>query len=159
MRMQCFYLLIEVVMCFIPFAMSSEKCGRIVTLEEKIPDQLALKLKKLLAVAESPESPKGTKFPKISGPKPEDDVCIIGAGPAGIHMAVRLDELGYKKIRIFENTDRVGGKSYDINLEGRYRAQGSIFGGVDYLDNLLDLTKNFTAGEKHVYPRPGVCTK
>ena len=49
-----------------------------------------------------------------------DRVAIIGGGPAGIHMASRLQQLGYKHVTVLERTDRVGGKSLTLyrNKEG-----------------------------------------
>ena len=73
-------------------------------------NNLVEKIEQLYNVSKS-LPPEGIPFPKISGPMPEDDVCIVGAGPAGIHMAHSLDEIGYKRLRIFESTERVGGKS------------------------------------------------
>lgn len=45
---------------------------------------------------------KGKEFPKILGPKPTDKVCIVGAGPSGLHIALSLNNKGYQKIKIFE---------------------------------------------------------
>jgi len=41
-------------------------------------------------------------------------IAIIGAGPAGLLMAVRLARMGYTNIDIIEASDRVGGKSVSI---------------------------------------------
>ena len=72
-------------------------------------------------------------------------------------MALNLDEKGYKKIRIFEKTHRVGGKSYDVQLEGHYRAQGAIFLSPDYHNNFIQLAKDYTnSSELHKFPTPGV---
>ena len=101
--------------------------------------------------------PKGDPFPKINGPKPSDHVCIIGAGPAGIHMAVSLKEKGYQNIKIFEKTGRVGGKSYDTQIEGIYRPQGTCFLTADYFENFIELAKKYNVGELNVLPSPGVC--
>ena len=100
--------------------------------------------------------PLGHSFPKITGPKPYEDVCIVGAGPAGIHMGLSLKNKGYKKIRIFEKSNRMGGKSYDVQLEGSYRAQGTIFLSTDYRENLVKLAKTYDVGDLHEYPPPGV---
>ena len=101
--------------------------------------------------------PKGGPFPKINGPKPHEHVCIVGAGPAGIHMAVSLNEKRYTNIKIFEKTGRVGGKSYDTQLGGFYRPQGTIFFTADYFDNIIELAKRYNVGELHVLPSAGVC--
>lgn len=102
--------------------------------------------------------PKGDPFPKINGPKPHEHVCIIGAGPAGIHMAISLKEKGYSNIKIFEKTGRVGGKCSDFQLGGFYRFQGAEFLTIDYFDNFIELAKRYTVGELHILPQPGVCT-
>ena len=101
--------------------------------------------------------PKGDPFPKINGPKPHEHVCIVGAGPAGIHMAVSLKEKGYPNIKIFEKTGRVGGKSYDTQLGGFYRFQGTIFLSADYFDNIIKLAKRYNVGEYYKLPGGGVC--
>ena len=117
---------------------------------------IAGKLKKLLN-ADVPEN--GEPFPKINGPKPNDDVCIVGSGPAGLHMAVSLKKRGYDKLTIFEKTGRVGGKSYDTQLEGYYRFQGSIFLDVDYFTNIIELAKSYGVGDLRALPTSGVITK
>ena len=99
---------------------------------------------------------KGKPFPKINGPKLEDKVCIVGAGPAGIHMAVRLKDHEYKNIVIFEKSGRVGGKSYDTQFDGFYRPQGAIFLTVDYFDTLIKLAKRYGVGEVHALDDSGV---
>lgn len=55
-------------------------------------------------------STRGKHFQK------EDRIAIIGAGPAGVHMASRLKQMGYTKTTIFERSDRVGGKSLTLYL-------------------------------------------
>ena len=46
---------------------------------------------KALLTADIPA--KGKPFPKINGPKPHERVCIVGAGPSGIHMAISLKDI------------------------------------------------------------------
>ena len=102
---------------------------------------------------------KGKQFSRIIGPKPSDKVCIVGAGPAGIHMALRLKDKGYQRIKIFEKTDRHGGKSYDTIIDGIYRPQGTIYLTADYVDNVMALAERYNAGEKQPIDQPGVCNK
>ena len=64
---------------------------------------------------------KGNIFPNVVGPELEDHVCIVGAGPAGLHMALSLKDKGYTDVTIFEKTDRVGGKVKDLQIDGYYR--------------------------------------
>ena len=96
--------------------------------------------------------PQGKSFPRINGPKPGENVCIVGAGPAGIDMALRLKDRGYSKIKIFEKTSRVGGKSYDTQVNGVYRWQGTIFLTADYFDNIVKLAKRYNVGELKAIP-------
>ena len=98
----------------------------------------------------------GELFPKINGPIVTDRVCVVGAGPSGIHMAVSLRDRGYKNIRIFEKTGRVGGKSYDTQLNGYYQSQGSTFVTPEYFDNFVALAKRYNVGQLHPIPDPGV---
>lgn len=45
------------------------------------------------------------------------DVAIVGAGPGGTYSAYRLRDTG-KNIGLFEYSDRVGGRQYDIHVPG-----------------------------------------
>ena len=100
--------------------------------------------------------PQGYPFPKISGPKQDDRICVVGAGPAGIDMALRLKDKGHSKIVIFEKTDRVGGKSYDTHINGIYQPQGTLFLTTDYFDNIVKLAKKYNVGELKAIPLPAV---
>ena len=102
---------------------------------------------------------KGEPFPKINGPKPNEKVCIVGAGPAGIHMATRLKEREFRDITILESTDRVGGKSYDTKIDGFYHAQGTIFLQADYFENIVKLARKYNVGEVKALDASGVCMK
>ena len=118
--------------------------------------QLVKELQRLFNLNSATNPPLGHHFPSIIGPKTSDDVCIVGAGPAGIHMGLSLKKKGYSKIRIFEKSSRVGGKSYDVQLEGSYRAQGTIFLSTDYRENLVKLAETYDVGDLYEYPPPGV---
>ena len=100
---------------------------------------------------------KGKEFPKIVGPKDDDKVCIVGAGPAGLHMALGLKDKGYQKVKIFEKTNRHGGKSLDVIIDGVYRTLGTTYLTSDYADNLLKLAKRYNASEIKPVENPGVC--
>ena len=54
--------------------------------------------KKFLWAVDKDAGEKGKPFPRITGPSPEDKVCIVGAGPAGLHMAVELRRRKYTNI-------------------------------------------------------------
>ena len=43
-------------------------------------------------------------WPKIVGPEKDGRFCVVGAGPAGVHMALRLKENGYTKVNLLEKT-------------------------------------------------------
>lgn len=114
-------------------------------------DPLEAAVKNLFKLLE-PVPPKGTPFPKIPGPSHNDQVCIVGAGPSGIHMALSLKKKGYNKVTIYEKTNRVGGKSYDINYQGVAQAQGTIFLTPSYFDTVVPLAKQY--GELEESPPP-----
>ena len=99
----------------------------------------------------------GNPFPKIVGPGLSDHVCIVGAGPAGIHMATELKNMDYNDITIFEKTGRVGGKCYDTTVDGYARALGASFLVNDYFDNLVELMKRYNISGLHPLEAPGVC--
>ena len=112
--------------------------------------------KMLKALLDDNTPPKGEPFPEISGPRQDENVCIVGAGPAGIDMALRLKDKGHYKIVIFEKTDRVGGKSYDTHINGIYQPQGTLFLTTDYFDNIVKLAKKYNVGELKAIPLPAV---
>ena len=121
--------------------------------------QLVKELQHLFNLNSATNPPLGHHFPSIIGPKPSDDVCIVGAGPAGIHMALSLKDKGYKDITIFEKTNRVGGKIKDVKFDGYYQWQGAIFLTADYFDNIVALAKRYNVGEVHPIHPPGVSKK
>jgi hypothetical protein len=49
-------------------------------------------------------------------------IAIIGAGVSGLLFAVKLKRLGYTNINILESTDRYGGKTHTIKMDGPYPA-------------------------------------
>ena len=112
--------------------------------------------KLLKALLNDTTPPKGGPFPEISGPRQDENVCIVGAGPAGIDMALRLKDGGYSKITMFEKTSRVGGKSYDTIINGVYRPQGTIFLTADYVDNFVELAERYNVGDRKAIPSPWV---
>jgi NADPH-dependent 2,4-dienoyl-CoA reductase/sulfur reductase-like enzyme len=103
--------------------------------------------------------PKGDVFPQVTGPNLQDHVCIVGAGPAGIHMALSLKDRGYRNVTIFEKTDRVGGKIKDVKFDGYYQWQGAIFLTSDYFDNIIELAKRYKVGKIYPIHTPGVSKK
>lgn len=113
-----------------------------------------------MALLETDFPSKGTPFPTIAGPKPNDKVCIVGGGPAGIHMASSLKERGFQNLIIFEKTGRVGGKSEDIIIDGFYRPLTTVFLTADYFDTVVPLAQKYGVGELRArHGESGVCTK
>ena len=101
--------------------------------------------------------PKGFPFPEIHGPAPWERVCIVGAGPAGVHMSLKLKKMGYKNVTIFEKTARVGGKSYDVNLgTGTYLPQGTFSFSSESFKTLVTLAEEYGVGEYEKVPEFGV---
>ena len=64
-------------------------------------------------------------------------VAIIGAGPAGIHMAYELSKRGHKNITVFERLDRVGGQSHTVF----YRDTAFDLGTLNFMDHYPVLGK------------------
>jgi hypothetical protein len=54
-------------------------------------------------------------------------IAVIGAGPAGIHMASLLKKRGYTNVTILEKTNRIGGKSYTVHKDGVPYEMGTCF--------------------------------
>ena len=75
-------------------------------------------------------------------------VCIVRAGPSGVHMAMSLKDKGYTKLVVFEKSNRVGGKSYDIPFDGASLPLGTVFGEPNYRNpgNYVPLAKKYGLG-------------
>ena len=126
----------------------------ICTEEEK---SVCLTIQGLKALLDKDFPAKGIPFPRIDGPRAHEKVCIIGAGPAGIDMAVRLKDKGFKNLTLFEKTGRVGGKCHDTVIDGFYRPQGAALLTTDYFDNLVRLARRYNVGYLHPIQYSGVC--
>ena len=135
---------------------------------------------RFLELLNSTAPSKGKEFPKIIGPNPNDKVWIVGAGAAGLHMALSLKDKGYKEIRIFEKTNRHGGKSYDTIINGVYRLCSIVlisiktlvvfwpgtyknffsfkkeYCNIFVIDNVIPLAERLNAGEISPIDQPGV---
>jgi oxygen-dependent protoporphyrinogen oxidase len=79
-------------------------------------------------------------FKNIQLSRKNTRIAIIGAGPSGLTAADTLQDLGYKKVTIFEKNDRVGGKVWSPNLGGNVAEMGAVFASSDYT-LVLDLAK------------------
>lgn len=60
-------------------------------------------------------------------------IAIVGAGPAGTHMAYLLHKNGYKNITVFEKDNRIGGKSYSIMHDNVMHEMGTCYLGAAYV--------------------------
>ena len=60
-------------------------------------------------------------------PGKTDRIAIIGAGPAGIHMASLLKKRGFDNVLILEQSDRIGGKSLTQMLDGVPHEMGTCY--------------------------------
>ena len=99
---------------------------------------------------------QGSAFPRIAGPKPSDKVCIVGAGPAGLHMALELKLRNFTNLVIFERDNRVGGKSYDVHYRGLDQPLGTIFVIEEYFDNLIPLARRYGVGDLVKFVKPAI---
>jgi uncharacterized protein with NAD-binding domain and iron-sulfur cluster len=52
-------------------------------------------------------------------------IAIVGAGAAGVHMAVSLKKRGFNNIIIFEKSHRIGGKTCSIQQNGLSHEMGT----------------------------------
>jgi len=75
--------------------------------------------------------PLGFEYGPESAPKKGDSVLIVGAGPAGVHMASLLRSHGVKPI-LLEKESRVGGKSYTVVCEGVPHEMGTCYLHPEY---------------------------
>ena len=113
-------------------------------------------LKKFLMAREiigllEPSPALGTEWPKIPGPSPSDHVCVVGAGPSGVHMAAELTKMNYS-VTVLEKSNRIGGKSHDIDYRGAAQPQGTCFLEPNHFDDFLPLAQEFGVGEYQMIP-------
>ena len=87
--------------------------------------------------------PKGIKFKKIRGPRKNARIGIVGAGPAGVHMAYLLKEKGFSNINIIEKSNRIGGKAITMPVRGTKQQISVAFWDANYNDTLVPLMEKF----------------
>src|SRR5690349_15606211 len=63
-----------------------------------------------------------------------DRIIILGAGPAGIHIARELKRLGYSNVKILEQNNRVGGKSKSVVVDNVPYEMGTCFLSTSYTE-------------------------
>jgi len=115
-----------------------------------------LMAREILSLLE-PSPALGTQWPQIPGPRPADQVCVVGAGPAGVHMASELIRRNHTVV-LLEKSNRIGGKSHDIDYRGVAQPQGTCFLEPNHFDNLLPLAEEFGVGEIEMIPSSPVWT-
>ena len=99
----------------------------------------------IVKIVNSSPPPKGIPFP-TSIPSPRrlnEKIAIVGAGPAGVHMAYMLKKKGFQNIVVYEKTDRVGGKSLTIKYRNTPHEMGTCYTQPDYDENVIALAKEY----------------
>ena len=69
-------------------------------------------------------------------------IAVIGAGPAGVHMASQLKRRGYRDVTVLEKTGRIGGKAYTRVIDGIPYELGTCFLHNGY-HRINDLVKEY----------------
>ncbi|MGD2131234.1 MAG: FAD-dependent oxidoreductase [Maricaulaceae bacterium] len=62
----------------------------------------------------------------------DTSIAVVGGGPAGLSAAKLLSERGFRRVTVFEATDRVGGKSYSIRRGGAVHDMGTCYTTLSY---------------------------
>lgn len=79
--------------------------------------------------------------------KKTSKICVIGAGPAGIHMASLLKKSGIKNVAVLERSHRIGGKSHTVtDVDGVPHEMGTCYLHSGY-GPIKDLIKEYGAGK------------
>ena len=73
--------------------------GQLIETFSKFGEQFSVSGLRLLSLLTETARAVGAEWPRVPGPRPQDRVCVVGAGVAGVHMASRLKGLGYKDVR------------------------------------------------------------
>lgn len=86
---------------------------------------------------------KTIKFKQIFMNPISSKIAIIGAGAAGLSAAWFLQQKGYRHIKIFEKSDRVGGKCFSPSYRGKTAEMGAAFIAPSYkaTQSILDAVK------------------
>ena len=95
-------------------------------------------------LTDPPINPKGLGYPRIRGPKClNSKIGVIGGGPSGVHVAYLLKKYGFDDVTILEATNRLGGKSKTITLNGGKQFVTTAFLSQDFYKTLIPLLKKF----------------
>lgn len=109
-------------------------------------------------IVDSNPPPKGIPFPStIPSPRSVNDkIAIVGAGPAGIHMAYLLKKNGFKNINVYEKSGRIGGKSLTVTHRNTLHEMGTCYTNPDYKNNAIALAKEYGLWEPVDIPSANV---
>ena len=75
-----------------------------------------------------------------------------------MYSALHLKKRGYKDVTIFEKSDRVGGKSNNVEVRGASYPQGTILVEPNYFENIVPLAREYDAGDLVVQREAGLWT-
>lgn len=100
--------------------------------------------KQLFDVVDAPDEPKGIPFPeRIPSPKCRNErIAIVGAGPAGIHMAYLLKKKGFQNVVLLEKNEGVGEMSCTVRLQDTLQADMATL-SVHHGDIVAELMREF----------------
>ena len=140
-------MLVPIILALLHSALTTLDLGSV---SKSVQDQI------FLSAVQKDAGGKGSAFPRIAGPKYSDKVCIVGAGPAGLHMALELKLRNITNLVIFERDNRVGGKSYDVHYRGLDQPLGTIFVIEEYFDNLIPLARRYGVGDLVKFVKPSI---
>ena len=59
-------------------------------------------------------------------------VAIIGAGPAGVHMAHLLRRRGFERVTVLERTEQIGGRLQTVEHDGLPHEVGACYLSSSY---------------------------
>ncbi len=85
---------------------------------------------RMLICAASNPAPRETEEERLNDMYEESDVCVVGAGLAGLVAARRLVDKGLR-VRVLEARDRVGGRTFDYLHGPDFLPFGAQFTGSD----------------------------
>ena len=103
--------------------------------------------------------PRETALPLRNSQAPKQRICIIGAGPAGIHMGVQLKKRGHD-VTILEKTSRLGGKTHNFKVgDVTYYTGGAAGYNNCYESALYAFTGSNHEKYRHKYSNTTVRTK
>ena len=71
-------------------------------------------------------------------------------------MAQSLKKRNFEDIVIFEKTDRVGGISYDVTVNGTVNYLSTVFVLANYFDTLVPLAKEYGIGDLVKVPKANI---